>query len=311
MAKRKNILVISYSQSGQLDEIVASVLEPLQGHPDLDITIARIAPDPAYPFPWDIQRFCDVFPESFQEVPCRIAPLEVNPETHFDLVVLAYQVWFLAPSIPMNAFLQSEDARRIIADRPVITLIGCRNMWLHAQEKVKARVAALGGYLAGNIVLADRAGNLTGVVTIAYWMLTGKKARFLRIFPRPGVADADIRAARRFGIVLRKALAEEPFRLDQPFLNAIGAVRVEPAYMIFEKRISRIFSIWSRFIRAKGGPGSPARQGRVRAFFYYLLAAILVLAPVAAILSHLILWIRREKLRDEKTYYEGVNLRPD
>ncbi|MBL0713826.1 MAG: dialkylresorcinol condensing enzyme [Desulfosarcina sp.] len=310
MAKRKNILVITYSQSGQLDEIVASVLEPLQNDSGLDITIAKLIPDPAYPFPWDTRRFCDVFPESFQEIPCRLAPLDIDPDAPFDLVVLAYQVWFLSPSIPMSAFLQSEDARRIIAHRPVVTLIGCRNMWLRAQEKVKVRIAALGGRLTGNIVLTDRSGNLTGVVTIAYWMLTGRKERFLKIFPRPGISAEDIRAARRFGIVLRRALKRVPVSLDQAFLNAIGALKVEPTYMIFEKRISRVFAIWSRFIRAKGGPGRPARQGRVRAFFFYLLTAIVVLAPVAAILSRLILRVRRDKLRLEKAYYESNRLRP-
>jgi hypothetical protein len=310
VAKRKHILVLSYSQSGQLEEIAASVLEPLQNHPGIEITRARLTPVPAYPFPWDTRRFCDVFPEAFQEIPCRLTPLEIDLEADYDLIVLAYQVWFLAPSIPVSAFLQSEAARRLIAGRPVVTLIGCRNMWLRAQEKVKACIAALGGRLAGNIVLADRSGNLTGVVTIAYWMLTGKKDRFLKIFPRPGVADADIRAARRFGIVLRKALGQEPLALDQAFLNAIGAVSVVPTYMIFEKRISTIFALWSRFIRARGGPGSPARQGRVRFFFYYLLAAILVLAPVAAVLSRVVLALRREKLSQEKAYFESNEWRP-
>jgi hypothetical protein len=149
------------------------------------------------------------------------------------------------------------------------------------------------------------------VVTIAYWMLTGKKERFLKIFPRPGVADADIRDARRFGIILRKAMEREPLVLDQAFLNAVGAVRVEPAYMIFEKRISKVFALWSRFIRARGGPGSPARQGRVRFFFYYLLAAILALAPVAAVLSRVVLWVRREKLTQAKIYYESNAWCPD
>jgi hypothetical protein len=311
VAKRKHILVISYSQSGQLDEIAASVLGPLAEDPGVDVTAVRLRPEPDYPFPWDTRRFCDVFPESFQEIPCRLAPLDVDLDASYDLVVMAYTVWFLSPSIPVSAFLQSPEARRLLDGRPVVTLIGCRNMWLRAQEKVKARIAAAGGRLIGNIVLGDRSGNLTGVVTIAYWMLTGNKTRFLKIFPLPGVDPADIRGARRFGIVMRKALAQAPPVLDQAFLNAIGAVRVEPAYILFEKRIARVFTIWSRLIRAKGGPGSPARQGRVRLFFYYLLAAIILLAPAAAVFSRLILLVRRDRLNREKRYYERNVLRSD
>ena len=141
----------------------------------------------------------------------------------------------------------------------MVTVIGCRNMWLLAQERVKGCIRELGGRLVGNIVLGDRASNLVGVATIAYWMLTGRKDRLLGVFPKPGVDAADIRGASRFGVILRKALQDDIRSLDQEVLNAVGAVRVEPAYIIFEKRIMKVFRIWARFIRQKGGPGAPAR----------------------------------------------------
>ncbi len=56
---------------------------------------------------------------------------------------LAYQVWFLSPSLPVTAFLKSAAAA-VLKDTPVITFIACRNMWLSAQEKMKVMLRDAG-----------------------------------------------------------------------------------------------------------------------------------------------------------------------
>lgn len=306
----KNILVIYYSQTGQLKQILDSILGPLDKNGDITICYEEIKPDPAYPFPWTSQVFCDAFAESFAEIPCNIKPLTLDPKRSFDLVIIAYTVWYLAPSIPISAFVQSEDARHLLKDRPVVTVIGCRNMWLQAQEKMKQRISALGGRLTGNIVLTDTAPNLIGVATIAYWMLSGRKDRLWNIFPKPGVSPKDIRNARRFGHTLLEAVSTSPFKLDQARLNQQGAVRVVPAFILFEQRIRKVFNIWSKFIRQKGGPGSPGRQRRVRFFFYYLLMAIFVIAPLATLLSLLVQIIKKDKLQSAVDYFSQNELNP-
>lgn len=304
----KNVLVVQYSQTGQLTDIVLSILGPLASDKTIHIDTLTLRPQPEYPFPWSTRTFCDVFPESVEGVPCTLAPLDCDPDASYDLIILAYQVWFLAPSIPVHAFLQSPEAKRLLNETPVVTVIGCRNMWLLAQERVKGRIRELGGQHVGNIVLGDRASNLVGVATIAYWMLTGRKDRLLRVFPRPGIDDTDIRQASRFGIILRKAMQDDILSLDQQVLNAVGAVRVEPAYIIFEKRIMKIFRIWARFIRRKGGPGAPERQRRVRCFFYYLLTAIAVLAPLAALGAQLTIRLKKAKIDKAVAYYASNRL---
>jgi hypothetical protein len=306
----KKVLVVHYSQSGQLTNIVESILGPLASEKSIRIDTVALQPRPAYPFPWTAQTFCDVFPESVAGVPCALAPLELDPGARYDLIVLAYTVWYLSPSLPVQAFLRSPEAACFFPGTPVLTVIGCRNMWLLAQEQIKQRLYELDARHVGTIVLGDRAGNLTGVVTIAYWMLTGRKERPLGMLPKPGVDEEDIRRAARFGIILRKALLEDITALDQEVLNAVGAMPVEPAYIIFEHRIRRVFRIWARFIRQKGGAGAPARQLRVLAFFFYLLAAIAVLAPLAALAAQITLRFRKAKIETAVAYYRSNRYNP-
>ncbi|ULT44347.1 hypothetical protein KRR40_13935 [Niabella defluvii] len=50
---------------------------------------------------------------------------------------MGWQPWNLSPSIPFNSILQDEKFKNLIKGTPVITISGCRNMWINAQEKKK------------------------------------------------------------------------------------------------------------------------------------------------------------------------------
>jgi hypothetical protein len=167
----------------------------------------------------------------------------------------------------------------------------------------------MGGEIAGNIVLMDKAKNLVGIATIAYWMFTGKKDRCLKILPRPGVSEKDIQEAERFGHIILKALLTAKTNLDQSELNKLGATKVVPSYIIFEKRINKIFKIWSNFILEKGGPGDPKRQFRVRLFFYYLLFAIFLVAPIATLVSFVARIVNRGKINKAVEYFSQNSLK--
>ena len=299
----KKILVLYFSQTGQLTEIVKSVLSPMEKSQDISLVFEELRPKRKFPFPWTSQRFCDVFPESFQEIPCELEPFNFNADDNFDLIVLAYTVWYMSPSIPVAAFLQSPEAQKVIKNRPVVTVIGCRNMWLLAQEKVKTRIYDMGGRIAGNIVLMDKAKNLVGIATIAYWMFTGKKDRCLKILPRPGVSETDIKDAERFGHILLKGLSKDKIDIDQTVLNEHGAICVLPSYIIFEKRILKVFKIWSNFILQKGGPGDPNRSFRVRLFLYYVLVAIFLIAPLATLVSFVARIVNRKNIKEAVEYF--------
>lgn len=63
----------------------------------------------------------------------------------------------------------------MLKDTPVITLIGCRNMWLMVQEKVKKLLAESEAKLIGNVVKVDQSNDWASFITTPLWMLTGKK----------------------------------------------------------------------------------------------------------------------------------------
>jgi len=295
--KRKKALVVYYTQSGQLKNIVDRVCAPLET--DFEFVYEELEPKPSFPFPWKGMSFYQAFPESVQEIPCELEPFSFDPDENFDLIILAYQVWYLSPSIPFTAFLQSAAAAKVLKGKPVISVIGGRNMWIMAQERVKRRILNLGGNLVGNIVLLDKHHNLISVVTIVHWMLKGEKrghGLYARLFPEAGIAEKDIQHASRFGDQILRSFNDNKLEYLQDTLLDQGAVQIKPVLMTIEKRGFAMFKGWSKFILKKGAAGDPAREGRLKLFQIYLFTVIYLVSPFGGV----VIWIIH-KLNYRKT----------
>lgn len=297
------ILVLYYSQTGQLTRAVQSMMAPLTGRADVQIVWQNLEPVKPFPFPWSILRFFDTFPECVYLDPPPIRPVSFDPETRFDLVVLAYQVWFLSPSLPITAFLKS-DAARALRNTPVITFIACRNMWLSAQEKVKAMLQNLGARHVDNVVLTDQGPPWATFVTTPRWLLTGKRNGFWGIFPPAGVSEAEIAAAARFGRALGDSL---PLLKSSrgPLLSGLGAAKVLAGLVAGEKIAHRSFMLWGRLLRAIGRPGNPLRRLALVFYIVFLIAMILTVLPLSILVRALLRPLLRRRLDAEVARLEA------
>ncbi len=303
------ILILYYSQSGQLTEIVKNFAKPFGKSDNYSVTYANIEPVKEYGFPWKGYEFFDAFAESVNRIPCEIKPLNLGDED-FDLIVFAYTAWYMSPSIPSNSFLLSDQAKRIFKDKPVITLLGVRNMWVVAQEYVKEKIADLGGNLVGNIVLRDRAENLTGIITISYFLFSGKKDRFLGFFPKPGISNTDIAGVEKYGEIVKNHLINNNLDSLQEDLIKAKAVKINPYLSTTEQMAyKRVFTKWTKFILKKGGPGNPDRKTRVRIFACYFPFAILVIAPIEYVFFLIFAPFRLKSIKKEIKYLSGVKLK--
>ena len=299
----KKILIIQYSQTGQLTNIVNSVSRPLIASENCDVTILNIAPREAYPYPWSFFKFFDVFPECIYLDPPALAPIELNPDERFDLVIIAYQVWFLAPALPITGFIQSDIGRAILKETPVITLIGCRNMWAMAQQTMKQMLEKAGAHLLDNIVLVDQGSSLASFITTPRWLLTGHKAPFWG-FPAAGVSDTDISNACRFGMAIEEALQSNREQLKQSILSGLKAVQAEVSLIKSEKIGYRSFRIWGKLVRKAGKPGATLRKPILLIYLVFLIIMIITVVPVNMVLKRLLYPFRKKQYLTMKHQYE-------
>lgn len=304
----KRILVVYYTQSGQLKEILDNFIQPFDKE-DYQISWHRIEPEKPYGFPWEPYAFYDAFPESVNEVPCALKEPLIEQEQQFDMVVLGHQPWFLSPAIPVHSFLQTDYAKKWLKGAQVVTVIGARNMWIGAQESVKQSINSLGGKLIANVVFRDRTENFTGIVTIARWLFTGKKRRVWGILPKPGVSDKDIANAHVFGKIVEKNWAEDNAETLQENIVEAGGTHLSSGLMSLEERAKKIFKFWATFIAKKGGPGDKARRHRITFFRIYLPTGITLFGPIILLLSSLFNLITIWRVKKRMVYYKSTRIK--
>ncbi len=303
---KKNILVVYYTQSGQLEDIVKNIARPFENKDsEYEVTYYNIRLKKDFPFPWSGDVFFNTFPESYLQIPSEILPpADEVLNKKFDLIIFGYQVWYLTPSIPVISFLKSKYAEGILKGTPMVTVSGTRNMWMLSQEKLKVYLKNLKAPLVGNIALVDRHDNYTSVLTILRWMTTGKKEKS-GVLPAAGVSDEEIAGSVKYGMIIEKHFSENNLGNLQPELVKNGAVEIRAFLVRVEKVGNKIFTVWSNLIIRK----KEKRPLLIKFFKVYLMAAIWVISPIVLVFHLLttpVFWFKRKKQRE---YLQGINLK--
>lgn len=283
----KNILVLYYSQTGQLKNIIDSISSSWKEDDGIAVDFVKYSPHETYPFPWSSDAFFDAFPESREGIPCKMNSLEMDYSKDYDLVVFAYQVWYLSPSIPAWSILNDSNLSQFLEGRNVITVLGVRNMWVQAHNRVHQYLQEINAKHIGNIVLSDPTNNLVSVITVIKWLVGGNQGP-TGIWPRSGVPRKRIEEAKKYGLLIKEALQNDKLNQLQERLVEAKAVDISFVLKITEANGFRIFGVWSKMILRKGQAGDPKRLFRIRAFKYYLLFMIFVPAPIAALIFRII-----------------------
>lgn len=275
----KKILVIYYSQTGQTETAVKSILSTMTK--TIKIDFQRIMPEKDYPFPWEVDSFLEVMPESVLEKPISVKPL-LGIEEKYDLIILGYQPWFLSISLPMLSFLQSEQAKNLLKGQPVLTIITCRNMWVNAQGCMKEHLDVFDATLVGNIVLDDKHSNAVSFITVVRWLICGnKKGNFL--LPAAGVSDKSINEACRFGPVIEEYLESCNLQLLDNALQDLGSIPNRPELALYEKNAYKRFRVFAKFL-SREEKGLP-RQKKLRIFMYALFLVSIITFPIVALIE--------------------------
>jgi hypothetical protein len=275
------VLYLSYSQSGQLDEIAERFFLPFSSH---KIDRVKVRPSKPFPFPWTSAEFFDAMPETVLEEPIQLEPLNI-PGSDYDLIVLGYQPWFLSPSLPVTALLKSDEFKTVVQGKPVVTIVGSRNMWINSQISINRLVEQAGAKVVANIPFSDKTNNIVSAVTILYWMLSGRKERMWGVFPKPGVSDEDIERAGEPGrIVLAHAESGEYTSLQEKIADF---VTVPTDILFIEKRAKRLFRIWAGIIK-RFGKTPRLRRLWVSIYKYYLIIALFIVAPIVLLVYYIL-----------------------
>ncbi len=308
---KKRVLVLHYTQTGQLTRLLNSVIQPLRSEDLFEIDEVEIKVKEPFPFPWPKRAFFNVFPETYLGVSVEVETPGLDIEKKYDLIILGWQAWYLSPSLPITSFLKTPEAARLFQDTPVVAVSACRNMWIMAYEKLRNHLLQFNAVVYGNIALVDPYPNLVSVLTVVGWMIHGKKENYKSWLPPSGVPDTEIQKASRFGDIIARELQKDDITsLNQSLLKA-ESVRIKPDLMILEARGNKLFGFWARYIRGKEENLNEARirMRRLKAFSYYLPVGIFILSPIASLLTRLVSLFNKKRVDRLVRYYTEIKVK--
>jgi len=297
----KKVLVLYYSQSGQLKSVVKSFVSKL-GDDGIKVDIKEIEPVVSYPYPWSFYEFFDEFPDAAHMRGCEVKEVE-GLEDDYDLIILGYTIWFLAPSSPIVGFMKSSQAKKLFKDKPVITLIACRDMWVMAQEKIKKLLSDVNAKLIDNVALTDQGKGIYSFATTPRWLLTGKKDAFW-IFPPAGILQSDIDAASRFSERLNRALKADSEKRGEPLLKNMDAVNVNGKLIASEIVATRSFHIWGKIIDFCGEKKSFSRKVAITVYAVFLALMVFTLVPINLLVRKILNYFQKDRLIELEKKYE-------
>lgn len=209
MAESK-ILILYYSSTGQTHrilEIVAQVLRE-DGH---SVEMVRISPVKDFEFPWKVRTFLKIGLKTYlgMKVTVDLEELPILQDAKaYDCIIFGHQPWFLAPSVPVNSFLDS-GMSAVLQGKKVISVITCRGMWRRGYKIFERKVHARGGRVVLNFVIEDQSRQPFNMVTTVHYLFTGKNIEgkiLSKIFLPFGIGSKGLQKARDFAKDLSKQL---------------------------------------------------------------------------------------------------------
>jgi len=297
----KKVLVLYYSQSGQLKRVIENFVVNLPDQ-DIEVDMRMIKPKELYPYPWPFYKFAVEFPEAVLMDGCEIEEVE-DLSDDYDLIIIGYTIWFLSPSSPIVAFMKSSQAKKILKDKPVITVIACRDMWVMAQEKMKSLLEDVGAKLIDNVAFIDQGKGIYSFVTTPRWLLSGKKDAFW-FFPPAGILEREIDRAARFGKRLNGALKQNKEKEMKPLLKNMGAVDVNGKLIASEIVATRSSKVWAKLIKKLGSKDSFGRKVGVTLYSVFLVLLVFTIVPLNIIIRKILNIFQKEKLKKLEEKYE-------
>lgn len=268
----KRVLVLHWSQSGQLRRLMDSFVAPIAavGH---DVHQVELVPVEPFPFPWSVARFFGMHPETVLERPKPIHPLDIPPG-EWDLIVLAGQVWFLSPSMPLCAFLKGPQAG-VLRGRRVLVLLGVRNMWVRGFRRIVSLVEAAGGNVTDRVVGIAAGPVFASYFSTLFWMLTGRKKTVA--LPEAGLgADTFARVATHGEVVAAKLAVSGP---GEPLLAGIPTAPISFNHAFGEQIMGILFSAIALVLGTLTRPGGALRAASAWLLMAFIVGSVFLLLP--------------------------------
>jgi hypothetical protein len=92
----------------------------------------------------------------------------------YDLIVLGSPTWFFTTNMPLRSYLKSDEARAVLAGKPVGAYVVCRRYWSVNLKEVKKLATAQGGKYIDGIRFTYEGGQIRSLLSLLSYFGKGE-----------------------------------------------------------------------------------------------------------------------------------------
>jgi menaquinone-dependent protoporphyrinogen IX oxidase len=208
---RPRALLLYYSYTGQSLKVLAAAGEVLSAR-GFDVQKAAIEfTDPRYSERFSRFPMRHVWRDMFRVLPAQTrrargkigTPLEATTGD-YDLICIGSPTWWRTASMPVRSFLQSEDARTLLAGKQFAVFVVCRRYWRENLNSVRKMATKQGGQYAGEIHFTYPGSQILSILSQTSYLGTGEhRERYLGVpIPPTNIQPEQLGRAREFAAEL-------------------------------------------------------------------------------------------------------------
>ena len=204
---KQSVLFAYFSYTNQTKKVLDVMAEELQGR-GCEVTFAKIElTDPRYekrfetfPLKKPYREMFGMIPAELRNRPVEIAIPDSVTAKEYDLVVVGAPTWWLSTDVAMRTFMESDEGRQVLKDKPFATVICCRRYWKHNHKTLKRKGRASGGVFADGIHFCYEGGQVHSLASLLSYLGSGEqKNRYLGVkLPPTNIQDHHLNEARAF-----------------------------------------------------------------------------------------------------------------
>jgi menaquinone-dependent protoporphyrinogen IX oxidase len=126
----------------------------------------------------------------------------------YDLICIGSPTWWQTVSMPMRSFLRSDEARKLLADKPFAVFVVCRQYWKENLTAVRELAEQQGGRYVDEIHFTYPGDPLRSMLSLTSYLGSGEyRDRYLGVrIPSTNVQPEQLEQTRKFAAALADRL---------------------------------------------------------------------------------------------------------
>jgi menaquinone-dependent protoporphyrinogen IX oxidase len=226
--RRPRVLLLYYSYTGQSLKVLETAGEVFRDRgfevrtAEIEFTDRRYAERfSRFPMRRVWPDMLSVFPAQIRRASGEVRIPDAVRDGEYDLVCIGSPTWWRTVSMPMRSFLQSNDARTLLADNPFAVFVVCRRYWRENLTGVRKLAEKVGGRYLGELHFAYPGDQVRSMLSLTSYLGTGEyRDRYLGVrIPTTNVQPQQLEETRKFA----SDLADRVFGAASPSRTQKGA----------------------------------------------------------------------------------------